>query len=93
MRARQKTDYIKKIIELLDEPERKRILAEKITYQGRTIFLKDVLNNPTTEDADMYLMLDVRPLVYSNILAAINPNTKFSNNISGKCPYLTTAGM
>ena len=55
---RQKADYIKKIIELLDEPERKRTLTQKITFQGRTIILKDVLENPKTEDADMYLMWD-----------------------------------
>ncbi len=30
---RQKADYIKKIIELLDEPERKRTLTQKITFQ------------------------------------------------------------
>lgn len=53
---RQKADYIKKIVELVDASERTRILADKITFQGQTIILKDVLDNPITEDAEMYLM-------------------------------------
>jgi len=55
---RQKTEYIKKILNLVDEPEKKRILAKKKTYQGRTIILKSVIENPTSEDADMYLTWD-----------------------------------
>ena len=54
----QKADYIQQILEMLDEPTRKKILRQELHYPDRSISLKSVLDDPTSIDAQLFFIWD-----------------------------------